>query len=389
MPYKHLAALTPLAAGKVYKKMSDQRLVGLNQVEERQRSFLWEGRIVLGGLTLLDGDPGKGKSSIIYDIAARVTTGQCMPLSTRSGRQPAGVVLLQGEDSLSQDVRPSLRAAGANLDRVIAYDRSSDRGNPITFPSGVSILEEIVQETGAQLVVIDPIACFLEGNMNSDQSVRKALGPLAELADRHNIAVVLVRHLTKSGRVNPLYRGAGSIGIIGAARSGLIVGDDPSCDDKYQHVLAHYKGNRGSAGSVAYRTVRHGDGMIGIQWLGSSDCEADDIIIGGPKHERTALQEAIEVLAEILSDGPLPANEVVRLTGEAQVSKRTLMRAKSTLKVTSQKVGGGPNVRWLWELPERIDLLMDRLINGPASPRPRRDIITPGRDIIRNRRSSP
>ena len=359
--------------------MNDPRFVRLTQVEERQKTFLWDGRIVRGGITVLDGDPGNGKTSIMLDIAARVTTGRQMPFCEH-GSGPAGVVLLQGEDSLGQDVRPNLRAAGADLDRVLAYDRSVDLGNPMTFPHAVSVLDEAVRESGAQLVVIDPVACFLEGNMQNDQSVRKALGPLSEMADRHNLAVVLVRHLTKNGRGNPLYRGAGSIGIIGAARSGLIVGDDPSRDDKYEHVLAHYKGNRGSAGSLAYRTVRRNDGTITIRWLQSSNCEADDIVAAVPKHERTALQEALEVLAEILSDGPLPAKEVVQLATDAQVSKRTLLRAKAKLGVKSRKVGGGPNAGWLWELPGGMNLLMDRPIYGPASAR---------RDIIRRPRSSP
>jgi len=357
--------------------MSDERLVRLDQIEERPRNFLWEDRIVLSGLTLLDGDPGKGKSAITYDIAARVTTGRPMPLSTADTRPAAGVVLLQGEDSLSQDIRPSLRAAGADLGQVLAFNRSSSSHQPIVFPDDIDMLEAAITENDARLVVIDPIASFLGGNLNNDQSVRRALGPLAELADRHNVAIVLVRHLTKNGRGDPLYRGAGSIGIIGAARSGLIVGRDPACDKKYQHVLAHFKGNRSSAGSLAYRTVQNRDGTIRIEWLCPSDCQAEDIIVVGPKHERTALQEAIEVLAEILSDGPLPAKEVVKLATDAQVSRRTLLRAKAKLRVRSRKVGGGPHAGWLWELPDGMDTLMDRLIHDPPSPRPGRDIIRP------------
>jgi hypothetical protein len=251
------------------------------------------------------------------------------------------------------------------------------------------LVERAVEQVGARLVVIDPITSFFSGNLTCDQSARKALGPLAEFADRHNLAVVLIRHLTKSGRGNPLYRGAGSIAIIGAARSGLIVGNDPACDDKYQHVLAHYKGNRGSAGSLAYRTVRHDDGTITIRWLGASKCEADDIIANGPKHERTQLQEAIVVLREILSDGSMLAKEVVKLAAEAQVAKRTLMRAKSLLRVRSDKIGGGPHAGWIWVPPDGMDTLMSRLIHGPPGPRRRRDVIRPRRSPPDNPGSSP
>ena len=371
MPNNLLAALATLAAD--WKKtMIVRRLIRLNDVIERQPSFLWQDRIVLGGLTVLDGDPGSGKSRITYDIAARVSAGRAMPFCD-SRSEPSGVVLFQAEDSLGCDVLPSLRAAGANLDRVIAYDRSSA---PLTFPADIGVINNAVTEVNATFLVIDPISSFLGVSMNQDQSVRKALAPLADLADRRNIAIVMVRHLTKSGRGNALYRGAGSIAIIGAARSGLVVGDDPTCDAKHRHVLAISKANRSSsAGSIAYRTVLNRDRSIGVQWLGESSCSADEIIVSTQKHVRSAFKEAIEILKEVLSEEPLPAKEVIKLATDAGVAKRTLDRAKAQLDVTSRKIGGGPNAAWLWELPDGMDRLMDRLIYGPITPRPRRDII--------------
>lgn len=385
MPNKHVAALATLAADRS-DAMPDERLVRLNRVTERQREFLWQDRIVLGGLTLLDGDPGCGKSAVTYDLAARVTTGHHMPFcEVRS--EPSGVVLLQAEDSLGCDVLPSLRAAGANTDRIIAYDRSTA---PLTFPDDIEMVESAIARINAKLLVIDPISSFFGVSLQQDQSARKALGPLADLADRRNIAIVLVRHLTKSGRGKALYRGAGSIAIIGAARAGLVVGDDPACNDKYCHILAQSKGNRSTAGSIAYRTVLNRDRTIGVRWLGTSNCSADEIIVGGLKHERTALQEAMEVLAEVLSEGPLPAKRVIKLAADAGVAKRTLYRAKAQLDVSSRRCGNGQRAAWLWYLPDGMGLLMDRLIDGPGSPAPRpvithpiRDIDMPSRDIIR------
>ncbi|MCH7725650.1 MAG: AAA family ATPase [Planctomycetes bacterium] len=351
--------------------MTDHRLVRLNRVAERERSFLWEGRIVLGGLTVLDGDPGNGKSGIAYDFAARVTTGRPMPFC-EARTEPSGVILLQAEDSLGCDVLPNLRAAGANTDRILAYNRSSA---PLTFPADIAVIEDAITEVNAKLVVIDPIASFLGVSMSQNQCVRRALAPLADLADRRNVAIVMVRHLTKSGGARALYRGAGSIAIIGAARSGLVVGDDPACEDKHHHILAQSKGNRASAGSIAYRTVLNRDGTIGVEWLGESSCSTDEIIVSAQKHVRSAFKEAIEVLREILSEGPLSAKEVIKLAADAGVAKRTLYRAKAQLDVTSRKIGGGPNAAWLWESPDGIGRLLDTLIYGPAAPRPRRDIV--------------
>ncbi len=293
-------------------------------------------------------------------------------------REPSGAILLQAEDSLDRDMLPNLRAAGANIGNIIAYDKSMP---PLTFPTDIRVIDDATTEINASLVVIDPIPSFLGVSLNNDQSVRRALAPLAELADRRNIAIVLVRHLTKSGRGNALYRGAGSIGIIGAARSALVVGDDPARNDEYRHVLAISKSNRSSsAGSIDYRTVRNGDGTIGVEWLGPSNCSANEIIVSAPKHERSAFEEAIDVLNEVLSEGPLPATDVIKLAAAAGVSKRTLDRAKAQLDVRSRKVGGGPRAAWLWELPDGMDRLMNTLINGPALP-------GRGRDIIRRRRS--
>lgn len=359
--------------------MTDHRLIRLNQVTERERSFLWQDRIILGELTLLDGDPGSGKSGITYDLAARVTTGRPMPFCTIRS-EPAGAVLFQAEDSLERDMRPNLRAAGADPSRILAYDRSAAIDRPLIFPDDIPVLEASITEINAKFVVIDPISSFLGVSLNHDQSVRKALGPLADLADRRNIAIVLVRHLTKSGQGHALYRGAGSIAIIGAARSALVVGDDPAANDKHSHILAQSKCNSASAGSIAYRTVLNRDRTITVRWVGPSSCSADEIIVNAQKHDRSAFNEAIEVLQEILSEGPLPVKEVNKLAADAGVSKRTLRRAKEQLDVTSRKMGGGPHAAWHWELPDGMDRLMDTLIHGPISPRPRRD-------IIRNRRS--
>ena len=354
--------------------MTDHRLIRLSQVTLQRRQYLWKDRIPLGGLTILDGDPGSGKSGITYDITARVTTGQPMPFC-EAGIEPSGVILLQAEDSLGCDVLPNLRAAGANTDSVIAYDRSTA---PLTFPSDIGVIESAITEVDAKFVVIDPISSFLGVSLNHDQSVRKALQPLAELSERLNIAVVLVRHLTKGGRGGALYRGAGSIAIIGVARSGLVVGDDPACNEKHQHVLAQSKGNQASAESIAYRTELNPDKSISVRWLGPSNCTANEVLVSAQKFERSALTEAIEFLSEVLSEGPLPAKEVLDLGKDAGVSKRTLVRAKAQLDVVSKKIGGGPRAAWVWELPDGIDRLMDTLIHGPAAPGPRRDIVRRG-----------
>ena len=180
-------------------------LVNLHDFAPRPTQWLWQERIPVGSLSLVDGDPGRGKGLFTCELAARVTTGRPM-YGSDAALPPAGVILLQGEDPL-EEVFARLRACGANLDRV----HVSGREDPAVIPDDIQWLEAAVRENAARFVVVDPVTSYLGPNVNSDQGVRRALAPLAAMAGRTEVAVLLVRHLTKGGGSNPLYRGAGSI----------------------------------------------------------------------------------------------------------------------------------------------------------------------------------
>lgn len=327
----------------------DKRLVPLSQIQHRPLGWLWDNRILLGSINVLDGDPGQGKSAVSYDLAARVSRGDAMPLGASSAG-PAGVVLLQGEDDVASVVRPRLEAAGADLSRVIAYDRTGAASGPLTLPDDLTAIEKAVADVQARLLVIDPVSAFLSVNPTSDVAVRQLLTPLAAFAEHTGVAVVLVRHLTKAGSRNALYRGAGSIGIIAAARSGLLAAADPAADQPHRHVLVQTKCNLASAESLTFRTRKRGDSIV-IEWLGTSSCTAAEVAAQGGTEPR-ALGEALWALYSFLSDGPVPAREVIKLAAAAGVAKRTLDRAKRVLGVIVRKVGSGTGSWWTWELPD-------------------------------------
>jgi hypothetical protein len=325
-----------------------RKLVPLSAVREEPVRWLWPDRIPLGAVTLLDGDPGQSKSTLLYEIAARVTAGRTMPFCQGEAKA-GGVVLLQAEDSLASTVRPALARAGTDYNRVRVYDRSHFLEQPLTLPDDLPLIEEAASEIEARLVVIDPFAAFLSGNPNSEQSVRRALGPLAAFAERAGLAVVIARHLAKRGSTSPLYRGVGSIGIIALARSALWVCNDPESDDPYQHILVQTKSNLSGATSLCYRTAKSGDVVV-VEWLGESKYTARDTV-SDAREDRSALEEAKDALRTILADGPLWVKEVIQAARQAGVSKRTLDRAKRALGVRTRKKGGGWLSRWTWELP--------------------------------------
>lgn len=355
----------------------ERRLIPLSEVRERPLRWLWPNRLPLEAISLLDGDPGQGKSCVIYDLAARVTRGKPMPNCTGHS-EPAGVVLLQAEDNLQSTVLPRLKAAGADINRIYAFDPASFHADPFILPKDLLLLEKAAADVRAKLVVLDPLAAFLGSSTASDVAVRKTLGPLAAFAERAGLAILAVRHLTKGGSAKALYRGTGSIALIGAARSALLVTDDPGWEDPYRHLLVQTKTNLSRATSLIYRTEKQGD-VIRVEWLGESRRTAQDLLGSTGGHIPSRRSEAMQVIYSILSEGPVPSNEAIARASKASIHGNTLYRAKADLGVKSRKWGSGRGSWWTWELPKDeellrpfkekdLDDLMDRLFNEGDEP---------------------
>ncbi len=351
--------------------MIEPRVVPADQIRTEPPSWLWADRVPCGAITILEGDPGCGKSTLVYDLAARVSTGKRMPASAAAG-PPGGVLLFEDEDPPGVILR-NLTASGADLARVLLYDRGSRYGRPLSLVSDGAFLEAEIRKVQARLVVFDPLTPFLDGGVQNDRSVRRALGPLSAICERTGAAAVLVRHLSKAGSANVLYQGAGSIGLIAAARSGLLVARDPA--DLQQRVIAHFKSNLGPlAPSLAFRPTSSGVGLR-VDWLGTSNYTAGQLLAAGRSGDCSALWEAIWVLYSILGEGPVPANEAKALAQQAGITAPSLRRAKQLLSVRSQRTGFGPGSRFFWVLPstgelvkrlreQDLDQLMHQLLFG-------------------------
>ena len=342
--------------------MTDYVITRLSDVRPRPVEWLWPGRLPAGKLVVVDGDPGDGKSTMLTDIAARLTIGAEFP----DGHRPYGprsVVLLSAEDAADDTIRPRLDAAGADPSRVVIFDGVAsidDHGNTTTrlpsIPADLDRLEEIVTDEGASLVIVDVLTAFLGSKVDGhrDQDIRSALMPLARMAERTGACIVCIRHLNKAGGSNPLYRGGGSIGIIGAARLGLLVGADP--EDEERRILAVSKSNlAASPPALAYRLVDCPEHHCArVRWEGATDHKAADLLVGRDQMDQDH-RDTTNVLSEILSDGPLWAKECFDRMAEAGFSKDQAKRAKAKLGVLTHKVGkpGDAESGWKWELPRR------------------------------------
>ncbi len=263
-------------------------------------------------------------------------------------------------------IRPRLEAAGADLAKVIQLEGvRTGKSERMATLADLDPLRKAIEEIKAAFVIVDPLMAALPGRVDShrDQDIRHVLAGLAKLASESRVAVLVVRHLNKHGTGNPLYRGGGSIGIIGAVRSGLLVAPDPEDPNGKRRILAVTKSNFAALpSSLAYqigtKTVQHDSLNLEIpfvDWLGLSKIRAADLLVL-PKtsEERSALDEAMEFLEAILGQGRVASDEVTKEARKAGISNRTLNRARAKLGVKAIPEHGGKKGvrRWHLELPD-------------------------------------
>jgi hypothetical protein len=303
--------------------------------------WLWHLRIPKGELTVIDGDPSVNKSSLLMDVAARVSRGREMPDGSKG--MEGGVLLLLAEDSLRKTVIHRLDAASADMRRIAVPSR------PVLIPRDLPLVEEIACRIKASLIIVDPVMAFLSVDANGDQKVRGALTPLKAFAEAAGVAVVLVRHLTKRGGVHALYRGIGSIGIVAATRSALLVGRSP--DEPNLRVLCQTKSNLGPlAPSLLFEPVSTPEGVVRIEWRGECVYGPEDLL--GPRQPNGGrLAEAMVFLTELLTKGPVPQQVVKIKAIQGGLAYRTVERAKEILGVISDRQGWGPGSTCHWRLP--------------------------------------
>lgn len=328
---------------------SSARVVKLVEVQLMAVEWLWPGRIPLGSITLLDGDPGVGKSTVALDIAARLTKGRAMP-DGKGGGEPGCALIMSVEDDAGRVIRPRFELAGGDSSRAILmtmHPNDEEEGLPPVIPNDLDEIERVVKREGVRLWILDPLMALLDPEVNTwrDQDVRQALAPLAAMARRTGVAVLMIRHLNK-GEGKAIYRGGGSIGISGAARSVLQAAEEKDSDGR--KVLSRVKCNLAPpADSLLFRLVQDEHlPHCHVVWDGVSTQTSESILAAErePADEQGAAEEALSFLEDLLVAGPVAAKEAVKQAREVGISERTLKRMKAKLGVRSSKDAG----RWMW-----------------------------------------
>jgi putative DNA primase/helicase len=359
----HLAAGHGLGGFRPAAQAADApgpRVIALAEVEPERVEWLWPGYLPRGKVVILDGDPDLGKSAVSIDLAARISTGSLMP----DGAEPVkgAVLLLSAEDGLADTIRPRLDAAGGDPAQVVTItevpvldDEGKVSARPPVIPADVGLIEQVITARGVVLVIIDVLMAYLSATVNAhrDQDIRRALHPLSAMAGRTGCTVLVIRHLNKSGGDHALYRGGGSIGIVGAARAAFMVGSDPEDDTGRTRILASVKHNLSRRPpSLAYRLdADELHGCVRVSWQGVSERRAADLLAErGTEDERTDRDEAVEWLTSWLIDngGEGKAGEIIKAAEKDGIGRYVLHRARRRAGVTTAKSGmrGG----WLWRL---------------------------------------
>ncbi|MDD4495235.1 MAG: AAA family ATPase [Eubacteriales bacterium] len=312
------------------------KLIRMSDIETEQVQWLWYPFIPYGKITIIQGDPGEGKTSLILAMIALLTTGKPLP-EDKTAAEPIRVIYQSAEDGLADTIKPRLEASGADCSRILVIDESAKE---LTLCD--ERLEQAVQETGAKLIVLDPLQAYLGDNvdMHRANEVRPVFKRLCAMADRTGCAIILIGHMNKAQGLKSSYRGLGSIDFRAAARSVLLVGRLKS--DPTVRVVAHDKSSLAPEGkSIAFSL----DAENGFQWIGSCDVSVDDVLSGTGSVQTKTVQMENELRRMLIE--PVLAEDVFRRAAELGISERTVKIAKKNLDIQSDRIG----VHWYWRLP--------------------------------------
>lgn len=309
-------------------------LIYMDTIKATETKWLWYPYIPFGKITVIQGDPGEGKTTLILNIAARLTQG-ILPQS-KEKCEPMNVIYQTAEDGLSDTVKPRLLSAGADCSRIIVINESERN---VTMSD--RRLEAAIAHTHAKLVILDPLQAYIgaEVDMHRANEIRPVMSHLASIAEKYGCSVVLIGHMNKAMGMKSTYRGLGSIDITAAARSVLIVARDK--ENPNFRVVAHTKSSLAPEGkTVAFEL----DPDSGFHFKGGYDCNIDEILLGvGSKSKG---KQAMELLQEELKDGEVSQKVISAKAKYSRISSRTLNEAKKILGVKSVKRNG----QWYWSL---------------------------------------
>lgn len=328
--------------GYMEETRTELQMIKMSQIQSKEVAWLWYPFIPYGKLTIIQGDPGDGKTTLVLNIAAKLSKGEGLD-SDMKLTEPLAVIYQSAEDGLADTVKPRLEAAGADCENISVIDESKKSLSMID-----ERLEEAIIKTKAKLLILDPIQAYLGGNMDMNRAneAREMTKKLAALAEKYQCAIVLVGHMNKAAGNKAAYRGMGSIDFFAVARSVLLVGRVEG--EENIRAVVQIKNNLAGFGHPKAFELSE-DGFL---WLGDYEITADEVL-GGIAPKANKLEQAKRLLQKLAeTNNAMQSNEIFNLAEEQNISRRTLENAKKELGVRAKRI----NNSWYWELNKvRID----------------------------------
>jgi putative DNA primase/helicase len=311
--------------------------------------WLWEPYIPYGKITIVEGDPGLGKTFLMLAIAGAITKGYALP--DQEGRvgpptgQPGRVIYITAEDGIADTLRPRADQVDADLTKLFVvqgWTADDIAVKPFSFQQ-LNLLEDVIRDLQARLVVLDPLQAFLGADVDMFRAneVRPLLSQLGAIAEAQRCAIIAIRHWTKVVGGKAIYRGQGSVDFLAAARCVLAIGESP--EDETMRIVAQSKNNLKAFGKS--QMFRLSDD--GFEWCGLSDLDANTLTSLQPQKRQHQRKNAMGWLKDALKDGPAPASMLMAAAEALGIPEKTLRRAKTQLGILSTKESG----QWYWRLP--------------------------------------
>ena len=330
----------------VEKRNVKLKLIHMEDVVSKEVEWLWYPYIPYGKITIIEGDPGEGKTTLVLKLAAALSRGLPLPCDDDKEYEPIHIIYQTAEDGIEDTIKPRLEKAGADCSMIRVIDET-DKELSMTDDR----LEQAIIETGARLIILDPIQAYIGAtvDMHRANEIRPVLKHLGIIAEKHNCAIILIGHMNKASGSKSTYRGLGSIDIQATARSVLLVArlrDKPNI-----RIMAHDKSSLAPAGDAIGFEMTEDNGMVCI---GPYDITIDELLSGNEGRGKKKLDIAENFIKEYFgSNKVIPSNEIMMEAAKRSIKRNTLLSAKKKLGIISEKEKAEDGtIYWTWVMPE-------------------------------------
>ncbi len=330
----------------VEKQNVELKLIHMEDVVSKEVEWLWYPYIPYGKITIIEGDPGEGKTTLVLKLAAALSRGLPLPCGDDKEYDPIHIIYQTAEDGIEDTIKPRLEKAGADCSMIRVIDET-DKELSMTDDR----LEQAIIETGARLIILDPIQAYIGAtvDMHRANEIRPVLKHLGIIAEKHNCAIILIGHMNKASGSKSTYRGLGSIDIQATARSVLLVArlrDKPNI-----RIMAHDKSSLAPAGDAIGFEMTEDNGMV---CTGPYDITIDELLSGNEGRGKKKLDIAENFIKEYFGTNKvIPSNEIMMEAAKRSIKRNTLLSAKKKLGITSDKEKAEDGtIYWTWVMPE-------------------------------------